>query len=782
MSTNGVPRVIPVQPVQATARRSHSFQKQSSIEREYPAEMRRTSHSIAPLSSSSVLSTGPFKRVDDHRRQHIYEELPFEANQNQIRLPPNHRESFGNSEQSRDRERHRQQSQMYEDYIVEERRRREDEDRFSKRYYKMSNLSKRRGSSVPNSPRSKSPISPNSPAPSVSSQFRELSVPFSSAAFTIKHASLKVKKHLLTYRFSDPLKRAEAHIRDIKDSISNIPKLLDHLEDKDEDAATSSDDPEYEELMERDRIVNLYEKGPENKDIDAWENPDFDIYYKLDRFGFVHKENENLTEEQKEHRKRVQIELSREKKWLRMIEQWQSGHPPSKLEERIWKGIPEKLRMMVWPKLLGADRLMRENQDVYHQLLLRARLVSKDIKQIDLDINRTYRDHLAFRKRYDIKQKSLLNVLAAYSMYNTEVGYCQGMSQIAALLLMYLDEEESFWCMHALMVSPRHSMHGFFVPGFPKLTRFETHFKKVLKKYKKGVYKHLEKHDIPYIYLTKWWFGCFLDRVPFSLALRLWDVFLLEGDSILIAMALNIMKMHERTIKTLGIENFMEFVQTTLPNNFRYTDDQTMHSLQEALSKMRSDRLHKPPPPSSDDLSELPTKALGPILFRPLATIKDEISEIQSRKSKSRPNSAYPSPYPTRRKESAKLKSGGSRPNLNRNESPSRMHSSQTTSAYGSISGLPSQVSHHANPMSTSLDVSTFSYAYSPNALPPNSTKTQQQQQQMVSSRFSIRDEQTGRMVTLVRASPSEDDSPSSFSSEMARIIHDRDNVTRIEL
>lgn len=26
-------------------------------------------------------------------------------------------------------------------------------------------------------------------------------------------------------------------------------------------------------------------------------------------------------------------------------------------------------------------------------------------------------------------------------MYNTEVGYCQGMSQIAALLLMYMNEE-----------------------------------------------------------------------------------------------------------------------------------------------------------------------------------------------------------------------------------------------------------------------------------------------------------------------------------------------------
>ena len=39
------------------------------------------------------------------------------------------------------------------------------------------------------------------------------------------------------------------------------------------------------------------------------------------------------------------------------------------------------------------------------------------------------------------RQQALFHVLAAYSMYNTEVGYCQGMSEIAALLLMYLNEE-----------------------------------------------------------------------------------------------------------------------------------------------------------------------------------------------------------------------------------------------------------------------------------------------------------------------------------------------------
>ena len=144
----------------------------------------------------------------------------------------------------------------------------------------------------------------------------------------------------------------------------------------------------------------------------------------------------------------------------------------------------------------------------------RAREWSPDIRQIDLDVNRTYRDHIMFRKRYDVKQQALFHVLAAYSMYNTEVGYCQGMSQIAALLLMYMNEEDAFWALSALLTNKRHIMHGvfllvlavfseslflvfvlspligFFIPGFPKLLRFQDHFERLLKKMLPKVKKH----------------------------------------------------------------------------------------------------------------------------------------------------------------------------------------------------------------------------------------------------------------------------------------------------
>ncbi|XP_077719867.1 uncharacterized protein LOC144292850 isoform X7 [Canis aureus] len=55
--------------------------------------------------------------------------------------------------------------------------------------------------------------------------------------------------------------------------------------------------------------------------------------------------------------------------------------------------------------------------------------------------------------------RALFHVLAAYSVYDTEVGYCQGMSEIAAIVLMFLPED-AFWALAQLMTDDRHAMHG----------------------------------------------------------------------------------------------------------------------------------------------------------------------------------------------------------------------------------------------------------------------------------------------------------------------------------
>ncbi|KAH9500251.1 USP6 N-terminal-like protein [Bulinus truncatus] len=244
-----------------------------------------------------------------------------------------------------------------------------------------------------------------------------------------------------------------------------------------------------------------------------------------------------------------QVEKERTTKWLKMLSKWDKYFPGEKLTRRVFKGIPDCVRGEVWSKLLNIPRVKAEQEGIYMRMRERARTKSTSIRQIDLDVNRTYRNHIMFRERYGVKQQALFHVLAAYSVYNTEIGYCQGMSEIAALLLMYLNEEDAFWGLSQLFVSPRHTMHGFFMHGFPKLLRFQEHYDNVLKKFVPKIRKHMEKNEMyPTLYTIKWFLQCFLDRTPFHLTLRLWDVHMLEGDQLLIAMAYCIIKMHRRRI------------------------------------------------------------------------------------------------------------------------------------------------------------------------------------------------------------------------------------------
>ncbi|KAJ8775892.1 hypothetical protein J1605_012622 [Eschrichtius robustus] len=45
-----------------------------------------------------------------------------------------------------------------------------------------------------------------------------------------------------------------------------------------------------------------------------------------------------------------------------------------------------------------------------------------------------------------------------------EVGYCRGMSQVVAVLPMFLSEEDAFWALVWLTTDEKHAMHGMCLP------------------------------------------------------------------------------------------------------------------------------------------------------------------------------------------------------------------------------------------------------------------------------------------------------------------------------
>ncbi|XP_077754329.1 USP6 N-terminal-like protein isoform X2 [Canis aureus] len=250
-----------------------------------------------------------------------------------------------------------------------------------------------------------------------------------------------------------------------------------------------------------------------------------------------------------------------------------------------------------------------------------AALVSSwDIMQINLDVNRTFRSHTMFWDRYGVRQRALFHVLAAYSVYDTEVGYCQGMSEIAAILLMFLPEEDAFWALAQLMTIDRHAMHGFFIPGFQKLLRFQVHHERVLERAVPDLKKHMDEEQMSTgIYTPKWFPQCFLSQTPFSLTQKLRDVYILDGERVLTAMAYTILKVHRKCLLKLPLEGLWEFVRDSLAQPWALEDEAVLRHLRASITQFRRMRCDLPlpqvaqgPGPSLLGLLGLPTGDRAP--------------------------------------------------------------------------------------------------------------------------------------------------------------------------
>ncbi|XP_034004793.1 USP6 N-terminal-like protein [Trematomus bernacchii] len=357
---------------------------------------------------------------------------------------------------------------------------------------------------------------------------------------------------------------------------------------------------------ERADIILKYATGRQGGvQIDPWEDPDFSIYKVIDRFGFMHEDE--LPAPTAHEEKRKQLEIERVEKWLKMVNKWDKYKNSDRMVKRVYKGVPLQLRGRAWALMLDVERQKKENEGKYEKMKEQALLCSAEIKQIDLDINRTFRNHVMFMDRFGVKQQALFSVLSAYSVYNTEVSYCQGMSQIAALLLMFLNEEDAFWALSQLLTHHTHGMHGFFVPGFPKLQRFQTHHDQIISKLNPKLKKHLDREQMSAgIYSTKWFLQCFIDRTPFTLTLRLWDIFILEGERLLTAMSYTILKIHKRRMLKMSLEELREFLQERIAQTFYFSDDEVIEQLQSSMMELRKRKLDLPPPGKPEERPRLP--------------------------------------------------------------------------------------------------------------------------------------------------------------------------------
>lgn len=126
-------------------------------------------------------------------------------------------------------------------------------------------------------------------------------------------------------------------------------------------------------------------------------------------------------------------------------------------QDKTVQGIPTELRPFVWMEISGASQKKAEYASSYFVSTATAPPPDEahegHLKQIDLDVPRTFPEHAFFKSRQG--QRALAMTLRALAAHMPDIGYCQSLNYVAALLLLVLDHdpEDAFWVLVVLIES-----------------------------------------------------------------------------------------------------------------------------------------------------------------------------------------------------------------------------------------------------------------------------------------------------------------------------------------
>lgn len=218
------------------------------------------------------------------------------------------------------------------------------------------------------------------------------------------------------------------------------------------------------------------------------------------------------------------------------------------LKKLIRKGIPPVLRPKVWFSLSGAAKKKSTVPDSYYNDLIIAveGKVTPATKQIDHDLPRTFPGH----PWLDTPEghASLRRVLVGYSFRDSDVGYCQGLNYVAALLLLVMKtEEDAFWMLAVLLENVL--VNDCYSNNLSGCHVEQRVFKDLLKKKCPNIYAHLGALEFDVSLVATEWFLCLFSKsLPSETTLRVWDVLFYEGAKVLLNVALAIFKMKEEEL------------------------------------------------------------------------------------------------------------------------------------------------------------------------------------------------------------------------------------------
>uniref|UniRef100_A0A452GU64 TBC1 domain family member 1 n=1 Tax=Gopherus agassizii TaxID=38772 RepID=A0A452GU64_9SAUR len=240
------------------------------------------------------------------------------------------------------------------------------------------------------------------------------------------------------------------------------------------------------------------------------------------------------------------------------------------IHSAVGRGVPRHHRGEIWKFLAEQYHLKhqfpskQQPKDTPYKELLK-QLTSQQ-HAILIDLGRTFPTHPYFSAQLGAGQLSLYNILKAYSLLDPEVGYCQGLSFVAGVLLLHMTEEDAFKMLTFLMFDM--GLRKQYRPNMTILQIQMYQLSRLLHDYHRDLYNHLEEHEIgPSLYAAPWFLTMFASQFPLGFVARVFDMLFLQGSEVIFKVALSLLGSHKPLIlQHENLETIVDFIKNTLPN------------------------------------------------------------------------------------------------------------------------------------------------------------------------------------------------------------------------
>ncbi|XP_035891064.1 TBC1 domain family member 1 isoform X2 [Anopheles stephensi] len=236
-----------------------------------------------------------------------------------------------------------------------------------------------------------------------------------------------------------------------------------------------------------------------------------------------------------------------------------NGVPRSKRGE-IWMYLAEQ-HAHRYPAPIDTTNFPNFNTP-YHVLL---KNLTEHQHAIFIDLGRTFPDHKYYKDALGVGQLSLFNLLKAYSILDPELGYCQGLGFICAVLLLHLEEADAFELLKHLMF--RRQMRAKYLPDMKQFQLQLYQLSRLLKDHIPELYEWFDQHDIsPTLYAAPWILTVFSSHFPLGFVVRVFDLLFLESFDVIFRCAIALLEAHkEPLLQRDNFEDIMDYLKNVIP-------------------------------------------------------------------------------------------------------------------------------------------------------------------------------------------------------------------------